>query len=47
MIVCSLFVLCLIVLLNCLLNVFAICVSDVSFSLIVIVLFLGCVGFVG
>ena len=39
-------VLCLIVLVNCLLNVFAICVGEVNvFSLKVIVLFLGCVGF--
>ena len=39
-------VLCLTVLVNCLLNAFAICVGDVSvFSLKVMVLFLGCVGF--
>ena len=38
-------VLCLTVLVNCLLNTFAICVGDVSvFSLKVMVLFLGCVG---
>ena len=38
-------VLCLSVLLNCLLNAFAICVGEVSvFSLKVMVLFLGCVG---
>ena len=40
-----LFVLCLTVLVNCLLNMFAICVGEVTvFSLNVIVLFLGCVG---
>ena len=40
-----LFVLCLTVLVNCLLNAFAICVGEVSvFSLKVMVLFLGCVG---
>ena len=39
-------VLCLTVLVNCLLNAFAICVGDVNvFSLRVIVLFLGSVGF--
>ena len=38
-------VLCLTVLVNCLLNAFAICVGEVSvFSLKVMVLFLGCVG---
>ena len=38
-------VLCLTVLVNCLLNAFAICVGEVSvFSLKVIVLFLGCGG---
>ena len=38
-------VLCLTVLVNCLLNTFAICVGDVTvFSLKVIVLFFGCVG---
>ena len=38
-------VLCLTVLVNCLLNAFSICVSEVTvFSLKVIVLFLGCVG---
>ena len=38
-------VLCLTVLVNCLLNAFAICVGEVTvFSLKVIVLFLGCVG---
>ena len=38
-------VLCLTVLVNCLLNAFAICVGEVNvFSLKVIVLFLGCVG---
>ena len=37
--------LCLTVLVNCLLNKFAICVGEVTvFSLKVIVLFLGCVG---
>ena len=41
-----LFVLCLTVLVNCLLNVFAICVGEVSiFSLKGMVLFLSCVGF--
>ena len=53
LVVCSLsvflsmcmFVLCLTVLVNCLLNAFAICVGEVTvFSLKVIVLFLGCVG---
>ena len=40
-----LFVLCLTVFVNCLLNEFAICVGGVTvFSLKVIVLFLGCVG---
>ena len=40
---CGLCVLCLTVLVNCLLNVFAICVSEVNvFSLKVIVLFGGC-----
>ena len=40
-----LYVLCLTVLVNCLLNAFAICVGEVSvFSLKVIVLFLDCVG---
>ena len=40
-----LLVLCLTVLVNCLLNAFAICVSEVTvFSLKVIGLFLGCVG---
>ena len=40
-----LFVLCLTVLVNCLLNAFAICVGEMTvFSLKVIVLFLGCVG---
>ena len=40
-----LLVLCLTVLVNCLLNAFAICVGEVTvFSLKVIVLFLGCVG---
>ena len=40
-----LFVLCLTVLVNCLLNAFAICVDEVSvFSLKVMVLFLGCFG---
>ena len=40
-----LFVLCLTVLVNCLLNAFAICVGKVTvFSLKVSVLFLGCVG---
>ena len=39
-------VLCLIVLMNCLLNVFAICVGEVNvFSLKVMVLFFGCVVF--
>ena len=39
-------VLCLTMLMNCLLNAFAICVGEVNvFSLIVMVLFLGCVGF--
>ena len=39
-------VLCLTVLVNCLLNAFAICVGEVNvFSLKVMVLFLGCVGF--
>ena len=39
-------VLCLTVLVNCLLNVFAICVGEVNvFSLKVMVLFFGCVGF--
>ena len=43
-----LFVLCLAVLVNCLLNVFTICVGEVNvFSLKVIVLFLGCVFFGG
>ena len=38
-------VLCLTVLVNCLLNAFAICVGEVNvFSLKVMVLFLGCVG---
>ena len=38
-------VLCLTVLVNCLLNAFAICVGEVGvFSLKVMVLFLGCVG---
>ena len=38
--------LCLTVLVNCLLNAFAICVGEVNvFSLKVMVLFLGCVGF--
>ena len=38
-------VLCLTVLVNCLLNAFAICVGEVSvFSLKVMVLFFGCVG---
>ena len=38
-------VLCLTVLVNCLLNAFAICVGEVSvFSLKVMVLFLGCIG---
>ena len=38
-------VLCLTVLVNCLLNVFAICVGEMSvFTLKVMVLFLGCVG---
>ena len=38
-------VLCLTVLMNCLLNAFAICVGEVNvFSLKVMVLFLGCVG---
>ena len=40
-----LYVLCLTVLVNCLLNAFAICVGEVTvFSLKVIVLFLNCVG---
>ena len=40
-----LFVLCLTVFVNCLLNAFAICVGEVTvFSLKLIVLFLGCVG---
>ena len=40
-----LLVLCLTVLVNCLLNAFAICVDEVTaFSLKMIVLFLGCVG---
>ena len=52
LIVCSLnvplymcmFVLCVYVLVNCLLNAFAICVGEINvFSLKVIVLFLGCV----
>ena len=39
-------VLCLTGLVNCLLNAFAICVGEVNvFSLKVMVLFLGCVGF--
>ena len=39
-------VVCLTVLVNCLLNTFAICVGEVNvFSLKVMVLFLGCVGF--
>ena len=42
---CVLFVLCLTVLVNSLLNAFAICVGEVTvFSLNVIVLFFGCVG---
>ena len=41
----ALCVLCLTVLVNCLLNAFAICVGEMSvFSLKVMVLFLGCVG---
>ena len=41
-----LFVLCVTVLVNCLLNAFAICVGEVNvFSLKVMVLFLGCVVF--
>ena len=42
-------VLCLTVLVNCLLNLFAVCVGEVNvFSLKLIVLFLGCAGvFVG
>ena len=41
-------VLCLTVLVNCLLNAFAICVGEVNvFSLKVTVLFLGCVFFFG
>ena len=41
-------VLCLTVLVNCLLNAFAICVGEVNvFSLKVMVLCLGCVFFVG
>ena len=44
-VLCVLCVLCLTVLVNCLLNVFAICVGEVTvFSLKVIVLFWGCVG---
>ena len=39
-------VLCLTVFVNCLLNLFAICLGEVNvFSLKVIVLFLGCAGF--
>ena len=47
-VVCSLCVLCLTVLVNCLLNAFAICVGEGSvFSLKVNVLVLGCGFFIG